>query len=507
MLDNIKKMVNDDNEVLDILPKNNVNNTKKYLHQVAITKEKYQGEQKKVLEYIISKNASLRRKYDIGYDDSLHPLILDMEKKISCFNPYHDAYEILGLDKLFYGLHKYYDNDLSMYNNNINKILDVFEKAGITLTKDNFYFSDSSEKYMEVLINERKNGNYNTPLIKDTFEQLFWKSHNMMRYILLNFNHLYYENEKKFNEYVKNEQKKILAEYDNSFDNLVSKYQELIINSNHNHLSNQGVLFNMFINKDISVNDYEKDKIEKLINEYLESLVVKNPKEIFMKLYSSVKEESFIYKYKYVLDEVDKLYLEKDSFKNLVNESKKEITAIEKNIYKKYKKIHSKSIFKKKGNDEVLADEIEQLLLELDGKYDVLYENRYKEKISTMVNPTIKDYLLLGKSYLFMANIAKEQEEDVDTILENITSNLYSPYNALIGNINIKDIETINLIIFDKFRLLGLKLTTDDFLVDNLESLTKVMGNIIIYYTLLELNVNLEEVNFIIQSDDIIKKA
>lgn len=156
MLDNIKKMVNDDNEVLDILPKNNVNNTKKYLHQVAITKEKYQGEQKKVLEYIISKNASLRRKYDIGYDDSLHPLILDMEKKISYFNPYHDAYEILGLDKLFYGLHKYYDNDLSMYNNNINKILDVFEKAGITLTKDNFYFSDSSEKYMEVLINERK---------------------------------------------------------------------------------------------------------------------------------------------------------------------------------------------------------------------------------------------------------------------------------------------------------------------------------------------------------------
>ena len=507
MINDIKKMIEDDNEVLNILPQNNVNNRKKYRSQLTNIKNKYTEMREETQGFIILKNGSLKKKYDIVHEDSLNKLIMDLEKKLDYFNPYHDAYEILGLDKLFYGLHKYYDNDLNIYNNNVNKILDIFEQVGVSLKKEDFFFSDSIEKYLSVLINERKSGNYNSVVIKDTFEELFWKNHNMLRYILLNFKHLYYANEKKFNEYVKKEQINILGEYGNSYDNLLAKYQDLIVKSNNSYLTNRGVFYHKFMSKEISTNDYEKEKIDKLINEYFNNGNTPNKKEIFMKLYALINEERFIFRNKFVLDEVDKLFNEKDSFKNLVSGTKKEITGIEKTIYKKHKKLNSKGFFKKKNANEILTKEIEDKLTELDTKYDELDENRYKEKIGTMVNPKIKDYLLLGKSYLFMEHISKEREEDTDTLVDDISKNINCPYEVLVDNITYANVETLNLIVYDKYRLLGLNLSTDDFLEENVDGQSKVIGNIIIYYALSSLDIKLEEINFIMESDEIIKKA
>ena len=506
MIDEIKKMIEDDNEVLNILPQNNVNNRKKYQTQLASIKSKYVAKRDDVLGYIITKNSLLRKKYDIPHEDTLTNQMRDLENKANFFNPYQDAYEILGLDKLFYALHKYYDNDLTIYNNNINRILDIFDKVGVTITKDDFYFSNSTIKYMDVLISERRNGNFNSTLIKQTFEDLFWQNHNMMRYILLNFKHLYYANEKKFNEYIQKAKRDILVEYSNGFEGLILKYQDLVTKSNNSYLTNRGVFFNMFMNKELSTNDFDKDKINKLISDYLDNNNA-NYKEVFEKLYASVFEEMFIFRNKFVLDEVDKLYKDKDSFKNLVAGTKKEIATIEKNILKKHKKLNSKCFFKKKNNDAVILKEIEDSLQELDTKYDELDENRYKEKIAGMVNPSIKDYFLLGKSYLFMEHISKEREEDADTLVLDINNNLYCPYEVLIDNLTYSDVETLNLIVYDKYRLMGLNLTTDSFLEENLDGMSKVIGNIIIYYTLEELGIRIDEINFIIDSDEIIKKT
>ena len=505
MLNELKKMIEADNEVLNILPQNNVSNRKKYRVQLTNIKKKYVDKQSEVFGYIITKNKLLKSKYNTPQEESLIKQMRGLEEKSNYFNPYQDAYEILGLDKLFYGLHKYYDNDLNIYNNNINKILDIFDQVGVSIKKEDFYFSDSTMKYMDVLINERHNGNYNSPIIKQTFEDLFWQNHNMMRYILLNFKELYYANEKKFNEYVLKMKQNILSEYENGFDGLLDKYKDLVTKSNNSYLSNRGVFYNKFINKELSTSDYEKEKIDKLISEYVDNN--SNNKEIFEKLYASIKEEMFIYRNKFVLDEVDKLYKEKDSYKNLVATTKKEILTIEKNIYKKRKKINSKGLFKKKNSDSILTKEIDDSLKKINKKYDELDENRYKEKIGTMINPTIKDYLLLGKSYLFMEHISKEMDEDTDTLVSDIDRNIYCPYEVLVENLTYMDVETLNLIVYDKYRLLGLNLTTDSFLEENLDGMSKVIGNIIIYYALQELGIRLEEINFIMQSDEIIKKT
>ena len=88
MINDIKKMIEDDNEVLNILPQNNVNNRKKYRNQLTITKKKYVDMREEIQGFIILKNGSLKKKYDIPHEDSLSKYISDLEKKINYFNPY-----------------------------------------------------------------------------------------------------------------------------------------------------------------------------------------------------------------------------------------------------------------------------------------------------------------------------------------------------------------------------------------------------------------------------------
>ena len=505
MINEIKKKIEADNKVLNVLPQNSANNRRKYAEQVSNMKADYMAKEKEVLTFMTNKNASLRQKYSLPHENSLDKSITLLGKRLNYFNPHQEPYEILGLDKLFYGLYKYYDNDLNIYNNNINKILDVFEQANILLTKKDFFFSDSAEEYMDVLLKERKNGNYNSPLVKETFENLFWKSHDMMSYILLNFKYLYFSNEKKFKEYLVKARKLILSEYNNSYDVLLRQYQDLIVKSNESYLHNSGVFFEKFTNNEINPSDYEKDKIDKLINEYMTENT-NNSKDIFMKLYCSLNEENFIYQDRLVLDEVDKIYQDRENIKNLVSDTNKEIATLIKTIQKKRKKIKSKGLFKAK-NPDLLNKEIEDSLTELREKYSLLEENIYKERIAGLINPTIKDYYQIGKSYLFMKNICKDTELDADEIISEIDKNLYSPYNTLIENIKYKNVEELNLIVFDKYRLMGLSITADSFTKDNLDSFIKAIGNIIIYYALVDLNVDLDEIDFILASDEIIKKV
>ena len=508
MVEEIKKKIEDDNEVLNILPQNNVNNRKKYKAKITEMLREYKLLEKDIYNYIASKNSVLKTKYDIKFEDDMLDKINEIKIKLNYFNDYQDAYEVLGLDRLFYSLHKYYDNDLNFYNDNINKILDIFEKAGIKLTKDDFYFGESANTYMAAFLDERQKGNYNASLLKETFDKLFWKSHNMMRFILLNFKHLYYQNEKKFNEYLKNVRKEILSEYGNSYDNLLNKYHELIIQRNKKHLSSKGIFYDKFISKELVVKDFEGDKIETLISGFLESNFNQaDQKDVFTKFYASIKEELFIYENRFILDEVDKLYKEKDSFKNLVSTSQKEIGGLEKTILKKWKKKNRRCFFKKADTSGAVNNEIESILLELDGKYDLLDESRYKEKIASMNNPTIKDYYLLGKSYLFLIDHTKEMEDlNYDDIINQIEDNLYSPYNVVIENIGYSNLDELNLIIYDKYRLLGFTLTSDDLSSENLENLIKTVSNVIIYFALNNLEFKLDEINFILDSDDIIKK-
>ena len=507
MMDEIKNKIDADNEVLDILPQNNLRNKKKYLEKVQELIKEYQYKQNEIYKYITSKNSLLKNVSPNPNIEGVKNRITDLYEKVLYFNKYQTAYEILGLDKLFYNLHKYYNNDLYYYNDNINKIIDIYEKAGVSLTSDDFFFSESANQYMAVLLEERKKGNYNSDLVKTTFERLFWASHHMMRHILLNFKHIYYQNEKKFNEYLLKTQKEILEGFDNSYDVLLKEYQNMIVSYDNLLDESKYLYYEKFMNKDLAVKDYLPDKMEKLISNYIENTATTN-KDLFIKFYNSLKEEKFIRDYEFILEDINKLYSEKDSYKNIVSTTMKEISGKEKDILKKRKKIKRAIKWHRTGKVEILNNEIETILTELDQSYDLLDENKNKELIGSIPKPSIKDYFEIAKSYLYLiACMKRNEKEDIDILklIDELEEIILSPYNILIDNITYDDLKNLNFIIYDKFRLLGLNLSVDDFDTENLENFISTIKSIITFYNLSELKINVMEIDFIMKSDEIIK--
>ena len=508
MIDEIKKSIDNDNEVLSILPQNNMRNRKKYKEKVEELLKEYQYKQNEVYRFIAAKNSLLKNVSPNKNIEELKNKIDELYKKVIYFNEKQSPYEILGLDLLFYNLHKYYNNDLDYYNDNIYQILDIFDKAGIILTCDDFYFSDSANEYMKTLLTERQNGVLNSETLKVTFANLFWKSHNMMRHILLNFKHLYYANEKKFIDYLNKERVEILKDYSNSFDVLLSEYQSTVIEYDNLIANSKYLYFEKFMNKELTVKDFLPEKMEKLISNFTDSTVNTSNKNIFYSFYYSLKEEKFIRDYEFILEDINKIYLEKDSYKNIVNSTLKEINSKEKNILKKRKKINRCIRWKRFAKVEILNNEIDTILAELDEIYDQLDDNRYEEIIGGISNPSLKDYFDVAKSYLFMINALKRCEKedlDVKKLVQEFQSCIYNPHNTLIGNISYNDLENLNYIVYDKYRLLGLNLTVDDFNTENLDNLINTVESIVIHYNLLELKINLAEIDFIIKSDEIIK--
>ena len=508
MLEEIKKKIDEDNEVLNILPQNNLHNRKKYKEKVEELLKEYQGLQDGVYKYIVSKNTLLKNIQEDTTIESAKENIEKLAMKLKYFNRYQKPYEIFNLDQLFYNIHKYYDNDLSYFNDNINKIVNIFEDAKVILTEKDFFFSDSGQKYMSVFLEERKNGNYNSDKVKQTFEELYWSSHNMMRYILLNFKHLYYQNEKKFNDCLIRHQLEVLSDYGNSYDKLVAIYQDAVMN--HQRLIDESkyLYYQKFMNKELNPNDFEQDKMEKLINNFVSVTETNNTRDIFNKFYYSLKEEKFIRNYEFILDDINKLREDKDNNKNLVNTTLKEIATKEKNIYKKRKKINHYIKWKKLKKIEPLSNEIETILGELDESYNLLDENKNKEIISQMTNPTIEDYFEFAKSFIYLRECMKRNEKEdvnINNLITDFSSNIVSPYNTIMKNISYSNLENLNYIVYDKYRLLGLNLNVDDFNTDNLENYINTIESIVTYYNLLALNINLDEVDFVLKSNEIMK--
>ena len=508
MIDEIKKSIDNDNEVLNILPQNNMRNRKKYKEKVEELLKEYQFKQNEVYRFITAKNSLFKNLTPNNQIKEVEEKIANLYQKVLFFNEKQTPYEIFGLDRMFYNLHKYYDNDLDFYNENISKILDIFDGAGINLTGEDFYFNDSAFQYMTTFLSERASGNINSDTLKATFANLFWKNHNMMRHILLNFKHLYFSNEKKFQEYLTKTRQELLKDYDNNYEVLLGEYKNAVIEKNNLIASSKYLYFERFINKDLTVKDYLDEKMEKLIGNFTESTDNVTNKKIFNNFYHSLKEQKYIRDYEFILEDINKLYLDKDSYKNIVSSTMKEISGKEKTILKRRKKIKRCLRWKKIQKAELFSNEIDGILTELDDLYDQLDDNRYKELIGGMVNPSLKDYFDIAKSYIFLINCMKRcEKEDVDVkkLIDEFQENIYSPYNTIISNIMYTDIENLNFIVYDKYRLIGLNLTVDDFNTENLENFISTIESIVIHYNLQDLKINLSEIDFVIKSDEIIK--
>jgi len=135
--------------------------------------------------------------------------------EIDLFEKEKTSYEKMNLDKLLFVLRRFYKNNLEQINNNILNCITKFAEAGIELKPEDFNYSPFAQKYMKVFFEEYKNGDINSPKMKETFEKLYWECSDIIVHIELNVRYLYLKNEKKIEKNINSENTENQAEVSN----------------------------------------------------------------------------------------------------------------------------------------------------------------------------------------------------------------------------------------------------------------------------------------------------
>lgn len=517
MNEELKTRIQNDKEILSVLPQNNVRNAGKYAEKIRELLSSYKKDKKTVFDFIVQKNKSLsnyRLDENISSFENEKNAILDDYKFVSSIS---SPYELLELDRVIYNLHKFYNNNLDSVNDNINSALDIFNTVGIALAVKDFNFSPNVQNYMETFITEKCNGDYNSLKVKECFEKIYWKSPNVIKHIMLNFKHLYYQKEKEFEKYVSNKKVEILAKYENSIENLENKFIEAFYGYENLVNASSYLLLQKFTSKELLTKDFEEVKIEKLKSDLLNE--VKDNPSIFQKLLHSLEEYHEYLDLKYIVDDLSKMYNEKDTYKDLTKNRMKDILTVIKNIEKLNGKIDSYKngklniLFKKDHTADIekTTIEIEDALDSIDESFEEYEMDKFKERILTLNdNSSINDYLRLAiSSYVYLLDLHKRndnKEFNFDELSNNINLFIINPHNSVFRHTSIRELEKIDLVIADKYRLIGMNITSELLDSASLDGLITNVRNISLYNEIINVGLTINQIDFVCKTNEIIEK-
>ena len=489
-------------EVLTNMPQNNKINKKKYLSYLKETLDKYSQMKESLIQKIKDRNETISKKEveeEKDYDKAEEQKKQILEKLL-ILNDKNDPYEKIGLDKIIFSINKYYEGNLEILNDEIKKGIKCFDTVGITLTKEDFWYSEYLNEYMHILLGNNDNGE-----VKQKLNEIYWKSPNIINQIAMNLNNLYYKYEKSFIEYYKKQKEEILS--NNSKEKLLEDYNKLC-----DTLNNRDYLIHNLSQKIITGEDNIKDFSEDKYQTYIETFSqVELEKESLDKLSDTLYEYSMYNKYKFMIDEYINIYKEKDKYKNAYKNLLKEINKEE----GKVRKINKKIIFQKKWKKDL--NKIEMLKINLNNSIEVLkekYSDLQIQKINEMTskytdNLSYYDILwIISTHYVYLRKILSASNESISD--KEINSTQIELYDLLLNNrltildnISVLDNSNIPNTISNIYKLLNIKIEESD-IEANLDSYIETLRKIRVITAINNSPVTYDELLFQSEAQNII---
>lgn len=522
MLEEIKTKIENDKEILSVLPQNNIRNRKKYYEKLSSLVNEYQELHDNIVKEMDERYNHLSNIRESDITNTSDELL----KELDYFNRFKSPMEVLDIDRMIFIINSYENENLDFINETILKIIKVFSDVGISLNTKSFYLNVYASQYIEFLQKET-----DANKIHEFFESLYWKCPNILKYIVVNFYDLYLKNEKAFEIYVQTQKGKIISRYqkvetnkgffeklfgkkDNdecSFEELIHDYQKRVTDYDDALNASKKRYLKMFVEGELDIKEFEAVKMEGVIKGYTEKAIVSDKKGMFVNLGYSLKEYQLIKKYKYILDECHELYNNKNDYKNIVKNKLKDIDKITGEIKKNNDKIiafMSKNQEKECGDFLVKSDLLLNDLLNLYNDFDI---DKIKNQLFININDnsSLSSYFELGiSSYLFLQKtiVKCEVDDNIDDVINDINRLISSPYNTLINNSTYNDLEKLNSIVVDKYKLMGFDINTDHLEDGNITNFIKVIDNIVYYYYMLDIKTNFDNINFILKAKDILEK-
>ena len=495
-------------ELLEVLPRNNVKNSRIYMKKALVMKQTATEFKKELVRDINKRYTNLVITKNNDEATMLEKNLEDIKSNLYLLNDNNTSYEKSKLNEVLYDLKNYYDNDLVKVNNDIKKSLDIFKEVGIALTPDDFDYGIEVNSYMQVFFKEN---NPESSLLKEEFDKLYWKCPDIINYINLNFKHLYSENLKKFESYYVNKLSDLKIankeEYLNNYKNELSKYM-LIKNSNIKDIQDK------FLSGELDVKEFEDSKINKLKESFaINGSDEKEQNENILKLSYTLYEYKNYLKFKPLIEEIKKIFQDKNN-KSITKPLLKNIAKYEGKINKINKKIRRRKKFFGGKKLDKFYEAINTEMKELRPLYEELENSKFKEVIVNNLNDnsTILDMLVLIDGYnvnlrrLLKADNEEMSNETLDKEIELLEEFIYYPNNTIINNITINEDRNVVEMILDKYKLMNVSVTAEQIEETNLEIIIGTVNKLLMSNCINQSNLKYVDFNNMVEMKKILEK-
>lgn len=483
---------------LEVLPKKTKVNKAKY--------NEYLEEQlKKITPMIeeakkeISKRVEQIKKYNTEESLPEERELLDIIK-VKRLSSLSSSSNKMNLDYYLYELSSFENNNLEKINGVILQILLAFKEVGIILTSKDFEYSEVVQKYMDTLINDYDN-------IEKVFDEIYWENSNIITQIELNIRYLYFKHKKEIDKYYQSLKEEPLEEY-------LTKYIDLKINQKLSEYQNRTYLFNNFINHTLMLTDYSEKTIDGLLTDIILDREDEDNYLNLTKLLSSLSEYNEYLNFEYIIKDIKELFTKKEEYKGKYDLKLKDIVKKEKELFSLNKQINRTGLFKpslKKINElklkrnTTITDilslyiELDELTIQNDIFNNVTNETTYQDILKLTCFNT-KYFIKLLKDQIDNLTI-----EDIDQNITNLFEYAFGSEINIISNIAISEEIDIPKIIKDKYRLLNISINEEDLNKDDIEKVTKNIKDLIIYYNIKKINLNIQDIDFIFKAEKLKK--
>lgn len=499
MLNEYKEKLEMQREVLKALPRNNGKNNKLYKEKILELIDLYKKDNSLLIEEIEKRNKRYKTLDDTSLYDDINKQISDVYVKLDSINKYSSSFEKSKLDKILFDLSNFSSGNLEEVNENILKAIDIFKVVGIRLSKDDFNYSYYADLYMDKFLDSLVNNSIDNEVLKMFFDDIYWKCPDIISHIMINFKYLYYVNKKMFDLYY--------DKISSSYENIYNEYA-LLYNKRIDYIKNsKGFFIGKFLNKELDINNYTSDKINKAYNAIIKEGFNEKVNDDVINLLHSLYEYKNYLNFKYIIDDIRTLHKEKDKYKNIFVNKKKEINKEEAKLFKDNKKLFK---MVSKGNMKKF-NYYNKLINERISKIKVLYEeldkNYFLEKVSLLgSDSSLYDTLNLALSnFNYLNDIMKRNGKEVDLEIIYLKELVFYPYINIINNVLIEDEKDISLIIRDRYNLFGLDISEEEILIDNLDNTINEINTIIISSIMKRLGISENMIKFILNSENTLK--
>ena len=321
-LDEFVSDVNLKKEILETMPKNNVRDLKAYISKLQENLSIAQEEQAALEDEIKKRYKKIRGPKISDELKNMMQRLENSEGVLYLLNEMDTSYEKMNLDKALFNLNHYYSKNLEMVNDTILYCIKKFEEVGVKLELKDFNYSEYVKEYLKVFFAEMEKGTINSNKIKNKFDEIYWKCPNLIIHIVLNIKYLYLRKEKEIDKYFKNQKTNLIKNF--TAKDIIERTFELSRQVDEYISNSKEIITNKLLDGELNIKDFSEKNITDCYLKFIDEkdLDLNNEEKTneidksLDKLLNSLCEYKMYLENKFIVDDVVKIYNEKDKYKN-----------------------------------------------------------------------------------------------------------------------------------------------------------------------------------------------